>query len=67
MAQVLEPALKKAQDYVKELNAHDHIIAEMDMASRQLSIARWSALASVASAVAAIVAAAIAYMQLRGR
>lgn len=61
---VFDAALKDARAAVARLRAHDSILSEMDVATKQLWIAGFSAVGSVASAIAAGFAAYVAFKSL---
>ncbi len=61
---ILEKALQEARALADQMTSRDRIIGEQDVMRRQLLIAKLNTIAAVASAVAALAAAVIAYLQL---
>lgn len=59
---LFEKAMFSARSMLEDMRTHDEIIGAMDIASKQAKIAFWSAIGSIASALAAFAAAAIAFM-----
>ena len=64
---LFEKAAEDAREMVQGLKSHDRIIDEIDVMSKQVKIAFWSAMGSIASAVATVGAAAIAYLSYAGK
>lgn len=57
---LFEKGMFGARLMLEDMRTHDQIIGSMDLASRQVKIAFWSAMGSIASAIAAFMAAIIA-------
>jgi|GEM_PF-5821071 len=55
--------IPKLEQKVEEIKRHEKLVAELDVASKQIQIAKWSAVAAGASAIASIAVACVAYLQ----
>ena len=59
----LEKALNQAKTLVSELSEHDELISGHKLINKQIAITRWSAVAAIASALAAIALVVLSYFE----